>query len=183
MGMADAGKTRASSLGPWGAVRHVAAGVDRWVVHVETVLAIGLVLAIVMTVFAQVVMRYVFARPNPWTEELSRFGFIWLSLIGSSLAIKRGAHFLFESAVNGLPAAVRRVVALGVTILVAAMLLGILIVGIELAAEARYQRSPALDLPMVYVYAALPLSAALMLLHLVAGLTIAKEGEPGWASH
>ena len=183
MGMADAGKTRASSPGPWGAVRRVAAGIDRWVVHVETVSAIGLVLAIVVTVFVQVIMRYVFARPNPWTEELSRFGFIWLSLIGSSLAIKRGAHFLFESAVNRLPAGVRRAVALGVTILLAAMLLGILIVGIELAANARHQRSPALDLPMVYVYAALPLSAALMLLHLIAGLTIPKEGEPGWASH
>jgi TRAP-type C4-dicarboxylate transport system permease small subunit len=36
---------------------------------------------------------------------------------------------------------------------------------------------------MVWVYGALPISAALMLLHLVTGLTVTKEGEPAWASH
>jgi TRAP-type transport system small permease protein len=157
--------------------------IDRWAVKIETVAASGLVVAIVAIVLVQVVMRYVFARPNPWTEELSRFAFIWLSLIGASLATKRGAHFLFESAVARLPLRLRSLIAGAVTLLVATMLLGSLVTGAELAFQSRVQRSPALDLPMVWVYAALPVSAALMLLHMAAGLTVAKEGDPAWASH
>jgi TRAP-type transport system small permease protein len=165
------------------AARRLLATLDSRVVHVETIAAMSLVLVILITVLIQVVMRYVFARPNPWTEELSRFAFIWLSLIGSSLATKRGAHFLFESTVNALAPATRRILQRIVTMLVTAMLLGIVAVGVELAYEARVQRSPALDLPMVWVYAALPLASALMVLHIIAGLTIAEEGEPAWASH
>ncbi len=146
-------------------------------------MATCLVMIIVMTVLTQVVMRYVFARPNPWTEELSRFAFIWLSLIGSSLATKRGAHFLFDSSVATLSPTVRALLARVVTALVGVMLFGILVVGTQLAYQERLQRSPALDLPMVWVYGALPVVAALMLLHLVTGLTVSKEGEPAWASH
>jgi TRAP-type C4-dicarboxylate transport system permease small subunit len=157
--------------------------VDRRIVQVEIVVATGLVLTIVMTVLAQVVMRYVFTRPNPWTEELSRFAFIWLSLIGSSLATKHRAHFMFESSVNLLAPAIRRFVARVTLVLVSAMLLGIFSVGVQLAQQVRFERSPALDLPMVWVYSALPISTGLMLLHIVAGRVVRKEGQPAWASH
>jgi TRAP-type transport system small permease protein len=128
-------------------------------------------------------MRYVFAHPNAWTEELSRYAFIWLSLLGASLASKRGAHFLFDSAVNRLPTSMRRIVDLAVSLLVGGSLVGAIMLGTELAAAVRFQRSPALEIPMVWVYAALPVAASLMLLHLVAGRHGAIEGEPGWASH
>jgi TRAP-type C4-dicarboxylate transport system permease small subunit len=167
----------------WRHVRQLAGHLDDRVVAVETVAAIGLVVVIVVTVLVQIVMRYVVARPNPWTEELSRFAFIWLSLVGSSLATKRGAHFLFESAVKGLSPNTRSWLAQAVTWVIAAMLVGLLIMGAALAADARVQRSPALGLPMVWVYAAMPVCTASMLLHLFTGRADGKEGEPGWASH
>src|SRR5207245_2615824 len=110
MGLAtlESGAVRSPS-GPT-APRRVLAALDRGIVHVETIAAMSLVMVIVITVLVQVVMRYVFAKPNPWTEELSRFAFIWLSLVGSSLATKRGAHFLFEPTVNALPPPIQRLV-------------------------------------------------------------------------
>ena len=128
-------------------VRKALARVDRAVVAVETAAAAGLVFAVLLTVLVQVVMRYVFARPNPWTEELSRYLFIWLSLLGASLASKRGAHFVFDTATTALPPAVRVVVLRTVTVLVAAMLAGAILIGVALASQARLERSPALDLP------------------------------------
>ena len=156
--------------------------IDRAVIRLESIAAASLVLGVVVAVLLQVIMRYLFERPNPWTEELSRYFFIWLSLIGSSLAAKRGAHFLFDTVVAGLHPTARRIVRSAVTGLVVLMLAGLLIVGVRLAGYARHQRSPALDLPMVWVYAALPVAAALMLLHICAGVGAQKEGEPGWAS-
>jgi TRAP-type transport system small permease protein len=164
-------------------MRRLLTRLDRVAAAVEQAAAVALVLAIVAAVLVQVVMRYIFARPNPWTEELSRYFFIWLSLLGASLATKKEAHFLFESAVAVLPPAARVLVRRAVTVLVAVMLLGVVVLGVRLASLARHQRSPALDLPMVWVYAALPVSAALMLLHIGAGKAERSAGEPGWASH
>ena len=172
-----------SPSGRWAGVRRRLARVEGWVVQVETVASIALLIAILVAVLAQVVMRYVFERPNPWTEELSRFAFIWLSLIGASLATRNGAHFTLDSVVAFLSPTAHLVVERIVTLIVAALLGGVVVVGTLLANDARLERSPALDVPMIWVYAALPLSAALMLLHLVARAMLTGEREPLWPSH
>ncbi len=164
-----------SPSGRWAGARRRLARVESWVVQVETIAGIALVIAILVAVLAQVVMRYVFESPNPWTEELSRFAFIWLSLIGASLATKNGAHFALDSVAAFLSAKARLVVDRIVTLIVVALLVGIVVVGTLLASHARVERSPALDLPMFWVYAALPLSGALMLLHLVARAMLTEE--------
>ena len=65
-------------------------------------LAGSLVLTVFVVVLFQVVMRYLFERPNPWTEELSRFGFIWLSMLGAALAVELRTHFVFDQLVGRL---------------------------------------------------------------------------------
>ena len=76
---------------------------DRWMVALEKAVAGSLVLAVFVVVLLQVIMRYLFERPNPWSEELSRFCFIWLSMIGASLALESQSHFAFDLAVTKLP--------------------------------------------------------------------------------
>jgi len=165
-----------------GRVRRVIDSIDHALIRLESIAAVLLVLGVVAAVLLQVVMRYLFERPNPWTEELSRYFFIWLSLIGSSLAAKRGAHFLFDTVVAGLPRTAQRIVRSAVMALVIVLLCGLLGAGVQLAGYARHQRSPALDLPMVWVYAALPVAAGLMLLHICAGVGARKEDGPRWES-
>jgi TRAP-type C4-dicarboxylate transport system permease small subunit len=150
--------------------------IDTAVAQVEAWTGIALVVAILVTVLAQVVMRYVFARPNPWTEELSRFSFIWLSLIGASLAVHRHAHFELDVVVRRASRAARQVVGLLVSALLVTMLVLLLILGTVLTSAARLERSPALDLPMVWVYAALPVAVALMLFHVAVALTAGPSG-------
>ena len=60
---------------------------NRILVAIETFVAGSLLLIVFLVVLSQVVMRYLFAQPNPWSEELSRFCFIWLSMLGASLAV------------------------------------------------------------------------------------------------
>ena len=42
----------------------------------------GLMLALVVVVFSQVALRYLTYQPLAWTEEVARYAFIWLSLLG-----------------------------------------------------------------------------------------------------
>ena len=66
-----------------------------------------------VVVLLQVLMRYLFAYPNPWSEEVSRFCFIWLSLLGASLAVEHRAHFGFDQVTKALAPRAKRVVGRG----------------------------------------------------------------------
>ena len=114
-------------------------------------------------------MRYLFATPNPWSEELSRFAFIWVSLIGASLAVEHRAHFGFDQVTKKLDPRARRAVerfARAVVLVFALVLIG---TGIALMDLTFGERSAALNLPVAFVYAAAPVSGALMAIHLLAG--------------
>ena len=143
--------------------------VNRVLVAAETCAAGALVIIVCGVVLLQVLMRYLFAAPNPWSEELSRFAFIWVSLLGASLAVERRAHFGFDQVTKKLAPRARRAVeriAWGVVLAFALLLVG---TGIALMDLTLGERSAALNLPVALVYAAAPVSGLLMAIHLLAG--------------
>ena len=143
---------------------------NRRAVAVESLLAGSLVFTVFVVVLLQVVMRYVFQRPNPWSEELSRFGFIWLSMLGAALAVELRTHFVFDQLVGRLRPKLQMLVRICSTAFVAAMAIGLIVFGLELVDLARSQRSPALNLPISWIYASVPVAGLLMLLHIAAAL-------------
>jgi TRAP-type C4-dicarboxylate transport system permease small subunit len=68
---------------------------------------------------------------------------------------------------RSLPAAWQRAIETFVNLLVAATLGTVVITGFQLVSANMTQPSPALELPMGIPYAAIPLSAAIMLINLV----------------
>jgi len=144
--------------------------INRRAVAVESLLAGSLVFTVFVVVLLQVVMRYVFQRPNPWSEELSRFGFIWLSMLGAALAVELRTHFVFDQLVGRLRPRLQMVMRICSTAFVAAMAIGLIVFGIELVDLASSQRSPALNLPISWIYASVPIAGLLMLLHITAAI-------------
>jgi len=66
---------------------------------VESLLA-ALLLGMVIMVFGNVVLRYVFNSGLLISEELSRFFFIWLVFIGGIVAMQNGTHLSVGGFVN-----------------------------------------------------------------------------------
>ncbi len=144
-------------------------GLNQALVALETYAAGALVIAVAGVVLLQVLMRYLFAYPNPWSEEVSRYCFIWLSLLGASLAVEHRAHFRFDQVTGKLAPHTRRAVeasARAVVLIFALLLIG---TGIALMDLTMGERSPALNLPVALVYAAAPVSGILMVIHMLAG--------------
>ena len=148
---------------------------NRALVAIETCSAGALAITVAIVVLLQVLMRYLFAYPNPWSEEVSRFCFIWMSLLGASLAVEHRAHFGFDRVAKALPPRTRRAVEASARATVAIFALLLVVTGIALVDLTAGQRSAALNLPVALVYAAAPVSGALMLIHMLAG----KGGVPG----
>lgn len=144
-------------------------------------IAIGaLMVVLVAMVFAQVVLRYLTYQPLAWTEELSRFVFIWLSLAGAAEGARRGAHFAVEMLPHALPGAMGRGFRCLLRVLEAGAYGVIAYAGVRILEVVHAQRSITLDMPMSYAYAAIPVGGILMCLFTLirARQALTAEGKP-----
>lgn len=124
----------------------------------------GVSTAFVMTVmiFLQVIYRYVLGESLSFSEELARYMFIWSVAMGSALALRTRSHIGVEILVERLPASMAKpakVLACAISLVFYGMLIWY---GFEMVGETMDQESAALELPMGYVYLAVPLSAIVL---------------------
>lgn len=68
--------------------------------------------AMVLMVFGNVVLRYGFSSGITFSEEVSRFLFVWITFLGAILAFAQRAHIAMETVTGRLPKPVQRVVAI-----------------------------------------------------------------------
>lgn len=139
---------------------------NRWLLRGLEGALILLMGLLVLDVLWQVLSRYALRRPSSWTDELATLLIIWVALVGACVGFVRRGHLGVDVLSNRLPTAWRRRVALGVqgcVAVFAALALGL--GGYRLVALAwkTGQVSPALGIPMAYVYLVLPLSGVCLL--------------------
>lgn len=83
----------------------------RWIPRAERLVEwlMALALAVmVLLVFGNVVLRYVFNSGIAWAEEISRLMFVWMIFLGAVLALRQHAHLGVELLQAKLPLWARR---------------------------------------------------------------------------
>ena len=123
----------------------------------------------VFLIFVQVVMRYVFGRSLSWSEELARYLFIWYTWIGTSLAVRKRRHIRIEILRDFLKEKAKLRLELLVLLLWAGFSAFLAFKGLQVGKflYTSNQTSPALEIPMFFAYAAIPVGCALMFLRLL----------------
>jgi TRAP-type C4-dicarboxylate transport system permease small subunit len=76
--------------------------IDRFCRAVDVLIAAALAVMVVL-VFGNVVLRYVFNSGIAVSEEISRWLFVWLCFLGAVAALKEGGHLGTEMLVSRLP--------------------------------------------------------------------------------
>ena len=115
-------------------------------------------------VFVQVILRYVFTVSVEGLDEVPRYLFVWLVMIGAAAAMQRGEHtalHYFRDLLSPRGRALCRIVTEGAGIL---LFLSLIKSSFVLVPNVQLQESAGLRLPLGYVYAAVPVGAALILL-------------------
>ncbi|MBI4590292.1 MAG: TRAP transporter small permease [Candidatus Rokubacteria bacterium] len=142
----------------------------------------GLVLAIMaLAVFLQVVLRYVFAVGIEGLDEVPRYLFVWLVMIGAAAAMHRGEHTALEYFLHRLPPrgqAATRVLTHGAGML---LFLSLIKTSFVLVPNSQLQTSAGLGLPLGYVYAAVPIGAVLIILPMAWRFVVAARDL--WPKH
>ena len=123
-------------------------------------------LSIVICVTIQIVCRSILHISTPWTEEIARYLLIWMTFLGSPVALQKGEHLMVDLFYSKYPARIRQYVHFGCEVSVAVFCSYLLYFGIKLCQDPRVQRfsSPAAGIPRTWVYSALPVGAFLMLI-------------------
>jgi TRAP-type transport system small permease protein len=136
----------------------------------ETVALILMVSAMTLVVFLQVVFRYALGRPLVWSEEMARYLFVWLSILGAALGVQKGGHFGLDLIQRTMPERGKQYLKILVHFLMGVVVVVILFQGITLVQMTWLQESPAMSISMAWAYASLPVGAGLMIVHLLAAL-------------
>jgi TRAP-type C4-dicarboxylate transport system permease small subunit len=133
----------------------------------EAGVIILLVSVMTIVVFLQVVYRYVLSQPLHWSEEMARYLFVWLSILGAALGLQRRGHFGLDLFYRMLPGRERRILEWIIYLLMGTVIFVILVQGIKLVQKTIPQESPAMAISMGWAYACLPVGAVLMAIHLL----------------
>ena len=125
------------------------------------------VLIMFVVICCQVLFRYVLHQPSPWTEELARYIFIWVSMVGAAYGVNTQAHFGFDLLVKKMSPRMQRVGHYCIQLCMGLLVFVLVVYGFRMVEIVSFQVTPALQLPMRYVYYSLPVSGMLMAFHLI----------------
>jgi len=122
---------------------------SRWMFPVE-LLAGALAAVVAAALLVGVVSRYLFSMPLIWMDEAVSLGFIWLTMVGTVLAMHRNEHLRLALFIEMMPARVRPWVHAFALAAVAAVLIALIGPALEYVQEEWFIRTPALDIPNSY---------------------------------
>jgi len=144
---------------------------QKWIDRINrpiTFLLIVLMAGIVLDVTWQVVSRFIVRRPSSFSEELAGFLLIWIGLLGAAYAYFTRAHLGIDILTGRLKGAGKRLVEIISHLAVFLFALFVMVVGgirlVRLTFTLR-QISPALHIPIGYVYLVIPLAGVLIMLY------------------
>jgi TRAP-type C4-dicarboxylate transport system permease small subunit len=132
--------------------------------HLEEIF-ISLAMGYFVTVtILQIIFRFVLKIPASWTEETAKYAFIWMTFVGSSLGAKIQSHIRVDMFENSLKGVLRLIVNWfnQIIFLAFAVIMTVVGIGMCISLLSRPQLSPALKIPMQWIYAALPVGMGLM---------------------
>lgn len=168
----------------------------------ETLLTVVMAV-LVLDVVWQVIARWIINRPNSavgdwfrngiaglginptfsWTEELATYLMIWVGMLGASVALNRGSHLGIDYMVSKFSVTTRMKTEVFVFVCIGLFsLVGMLIGGILLVSKTLElgQTSPAMKLPMGFVYLAVPISGFFLVIYsgelLLARIAMLRKG-------
>jgi TRAP-type C4-dicarboxylate transport system permease small subunit len=140
-------------------VKRLVDGLSSAVMIVCNVVLVIMTGVIVMLVTTRNFMGFSYA----WSEELTRYLLVWLSMLGAAVLLRRDDHIALDLLPNALPSKARVGLVLALRLPVLAFL-ALLLQQSWLTAIARATtRAPALGVSISWAYAAIPVMALLML--------------------
>ncbi|MGN6286318.1 MAG: TRAP transporter small permease [Afipia sp.] len=147
--------------------------------HPEDWIAFVIFWALALIVFLQFFTRYILNDSLAWTEEIARYGLMWLTFVGGAVVTRKKSHIAVELLSNLMEPGRLRTVLLALVDFLTLGFLGLLAwFSIPIVQRMQYQRMTVFDLPMSYVYAGVALGCFLMFIR--EAIVVWHNARQGW---
>lgn len=140
---------------------------------------LGHILAFLMAVMTidvlwQVCSRYILRSPSPYTDELARFLLIWIGILGAAYVAGQEKHLAIDLLPQKLEGRSKRRLHFFINLLIALFAIAVMVIGGTRLVFITFnlgQTSSALQVPLGYVYAVVPISGLLVVYYKLITLT------------
>ncbi|MBD3414236.1 MAG: TRAP transporter small permease subunit [Candidatus Aminicenantes bacterium] len=122
----------------------------------------------VLDVSWQVFTRFVLKKPSPFSEELAGFLLIWVSILGAAYAFHNKAHLGIDILTSQLQGLKRATAEAAIHLIILFFALFVMLMGgarLVMLTFRLNQVSPAMGIPMGFVYSVIPLSGILIVIY------------------
>ncbi len=129
-------------------------------------LLIAIMSAMVLNVLWQVFTRFVIGTPSSFTDELARYLMIWVGILGAAYASGKDMHIAINVLTQKFNRETQQKLAAVVKLMVILFALTAMVIGGSRLVYVTYvlnQLSPALQIPLAYVYLVIPLSGLVII--------------------
>ncbi|WP_300259067.1 TRAP transporter small permease [Clostridium sp.] len=128
----------------------------------------------------QIITRYLLNNPSTISEDLLIYSFVWMALLGSAYVFGKRDHMtmvFFRQKLDNKSPKVKFILSIITEIVVLIFSALVLVLGgAQISNLAMGQISPALGIPMGYIYLALPFSGVITIIYNVLNLVDLKSG-------
>lgn len=148
----------------------------KWLDRIEEWASVLLLSIVLLAVLTQVVARYVFQAPLFWGDELARYSYVWMAFLAGAFVTGRRSH-VTVGLLDGFlsPKHLRLLETLAQSI-VALTCMAVVVYSFDWLLKTARPQSPALRVPMIWLYGGVWLSFALMTLHSLLNLAFVATG-------
>jgi TRAP-type C4-dicarboxylate transport system permease small subunit len=148
--------------------------------HPEDWIAFVIFWSLAFIVFLQFFTRYVLNDSLAWTEEIARYGLMWIVFIGGAMVTRRNSHIAVELLSNVMKPGPLRAALLAFVDIVKLAFIGLLAyLSLTIIERMNIQRMTVFDLPMSYVYAGVGFGCFLMLIRQI--MNVWRNARAGWS--
>ena len=148
--------------------------------HPEDWIAFVIFWSLAFIVFLQFFTRYVLNDSLAWTEEIARYGLMWIVFIGGIMVTRRNTHIAVELLSNVMKPGPARAVLLALVDFIKLGFLGLLaFFSLTITERMHLQRMTVFDLPMSYVYGGVAFGCIFMFLR--QAINVWRNARIGWS--
>lgn len=163
--MSDIKHSPASTLTTISVISPMMLSIRQKITTINGVIITLLASVMVLCVVWQVVSRYILGTPSTVTDEIARFLFMWVGMLGAVQAAAYKQHL----AIDLLPLQLSGSKKIALTIFVECCILGFAVIvmcwgGIQITHKtfASQQITPSLQIPMGYIYTIIPIAGVMI---------------------
>ncbi|PYF84347.1 TRAP-type C4-dicarboxylate transport system permease small subunit [Marinomonas alcarazii] len=146
--------------------------------RILSTICITLMVVLVSCVVWQVFSRYVLGAPSTSTDEIARFLFIWVALLGAAFTLGQKKHLAMDFVLLMLDGNKKATLQLVITLIGVFFAAVIMVYGggsLMMKTLNVGQVSPVLGLQMGWIYSAIPISGVFMISYLVRDLVTPSQ--------